>query len=117
MCVEYVQPVPFEQVIDWMSKGILSPVIYRPLFDHLRLVTCRTFETPAANTIPLFAQDAEYVKEIYGERAAELVLGDRAPDRIVDVLRRTEHYTEIVREIRRQLAENHSYTARLQELV
>ena len=115
--VEVMPAIPVEQVIPMMSKGIFNPVLIRPLFDHLRLVTCRTFETPAANTIPLFAQDAEYVKEIYGERAAELVLGDRASDRILDVLRQPEHYAEIVREIRRQLAEKHSYTARLQELV
>jgi hypothetical protein len=51
MGVEFVQPIPFEQVIDWMSKGIFSPVIYRPLFSHLRLVTCRTFETPAAPVV------------------------------------------------------------------
>ena len=108
--VEVMPAIPVEQVIPMMSKGIFNPVLIRPLFDHLRLVTCRTFETPAANTIPLFAQDAEYVKEIYGERAAELVLGDRASDRILDVLRQPEHYAEIVREIRRQLAEKHSYT-------
>ena len=60
----------FDQVIDWMGRGIFSPVIYRPLFDHLRLVTCRTFETPAANTIPLFCQDQAYIREIYGEVAA-----------------------------------------------
>jgi len=29
-----------------MSKGVFMPVIYRPLFDHLQMVTCRTFETP-----------------------------------------------------------------------
>jgi hypothetical protein len=115
--VEVMPAIPVEQVIPMMSKGIFNPVLIRPLFDHLRLVTCRTFETPAANTIPLFAQDAEYVREIYGERAAELVLGDRASDRILEVLRHPEHSAEIVREIRRHLAEKHSYTARLRELV
>ena len=51
-----------------MGEGV-QPGLYRPLFDHLRLVTCRTFETPAANTIPLFAQDAAFVEEIYGPEA------------------------------------------------
>jgi hypothetical protein len=91
-------------------------VLLRPLFSHLRLVTCRTFETPAANTIPLFAQSADYVREIYGERAVELVLGDRPTEQIADVLSRPEHYAEIVQDIRRYLAEHHSYAARLQEL-
>jgi hypothetical protein len=115
--VEVLPPVPVDQVIPTMSKGVFNPVLIRPVFDHLRLVTCRTFETPAANTIPLFAQDADYVTEIYGERALELVLGEGASDRILDVLRRPDYYAEIVREVRRHLAERHSYAVRLQELV
>ncbi len=52
--VAVTPPVRFDQVIASMSQGVFTPVIYRPLFEHLQLVTCRTFETPAANTIPLF---------------------------------------------------------------
>ena len=68
---------------------------------------------------PLFAQDAEYVKAVYGEHAMDLVLrdGQAATEQILDVLRRPEAYAEIVRDIRRHLAEKHSYVARLQELV
>ncbi len=115
--VELMPPVTVEEVIPTMSKAVFNPVLIRPLFDHLRLVTCRTFETPAANTIPLFAQSADYVKEIYGSGAADLVLGDNASEQILDVLRRPEHYAGIVLDIRRHLAEHHSYSARLQELV
>jgi hypothetical protein len=118
MGVEFVQPVPFDQVIDWMGKGVFSPVIYRPLFSRLRLVTCRTFETPAANTIPLFGLDVTYVKEIYGERATELVLPEEgAAEKVADVVRRPEYYAEIVKGIRKHLAEEHSYAARLRQLV
>jgi hypothetical protein len=118
MGVEFIPPVSFEQVIGWMSKGMLSPVIYRPLFSHLGLVTCRTFETPAANTIPLFGLDMAYVREIYGECAAELVLPTQhADEKIADILRRPEHYAEIVTGIRAQLAKKHSYEARLRELI
>lgn len=118
MGVEFVQPVPFEQVIPWMSKAVFSPVIYRPLFSFLRLVTCRTFETPAANTIPLFGLETEYVTEIYGERAIELVLPEQDPEeKVGDIVRRPEYYAQIVVEIRRHLAEKHCYTARLQELM
>lgn len=116
--VEVMPPVRFDQVIDYMGKGIFSPVIYRPLFDQLRLVTCRTFETPAANTLPLFGQDAEYVEEIYGEEAVELVLPDERPhEKILDLLCRREYYTAIVKRIRHQLAEKHPYAARLRELI
>jgi hypothetical protein len=118
MGVEFIPPVPFEKVIPWMSKAVFNPVIYRPLFNHLRLVTCRTFETPAANTIPLFGLDEEYVAEIYGEEASELVLPRDDPDqRIADVMRRPDEYAEVVSRIRRHLAERHSYRARLQQLV
>src|SRR5262245_46595304 len=62
--VQVVPPVRFDEVIGWMSRGVFSPVIYRPLFDHLQLVTCRTFETPAANTIPLFCQEPRFVSDV-----------------------------------------------------
>jgi hypothetical protein len=120
MHVEFVPPCPFDRVIDWMSAGILSPVIYRPLFSQLRFVTCRTFETPAANTIPLFGLAEEYVKEIYGDDACELVLPEdreAAEARVADIVRRPEHYGDIVMGIREHLAKNHSFEVRLQELI
>lgn len=116
--IEVGPPVHFEQVIDSMSKGMFTPVIYRPLFDHLRLVTCRTFETVAANTIPLFGQHPDFVAEIYGERARELVLPGEAPhEKILDLLGRPDYYAGIVVEMRRRLAEQHSYAARLRRLI
>ena len=117
--IELCGPITVDQVIPTMGTAIFNPVLIRPLFNHLSLVTCRTFETPAANTIPLFAQDADYVRAIYGERAVELVLRDgaAASEQILDILRRPEAYTQIVRDIRQHLAEKHSYAVRLQELV
>jgi hypothetical protein len=116
--VEVLPPIRFDQVVPSMGKGVFTPVIYRPLFDHLRLVTCRTFETPAANTIPLLAQDEAFVEEIYGEQAVELVLPSKgAEEKILDLVRRPEYYKSTVRNIRRHLAENHSYSSRLHELV
>jgi hypothetical protein len=81
-------------------------------------VTCRTFETPAANTIPVFGLDPDFVEETYGARARALALPVDAPEKLMcDVVQHPERYTELVEEIRRHLAEKHSYTARLQELV
>jgi hypothetical protein len=120
MGVEYVAPIPFDQVIDWMSKGRVSPVIYRPLFSHLRFVTCRTFETPAANTIPLFGLDPEYVREIYGDPAVELALpGDleAARQKVADIVDRPQRYADIVDGIRARMRAVHSFKARLQEMV
>jgi hypothetical protein len=115
--VEVMPAVPVDQVINCMSRGIFNPVLVRPLFNYLRLVNPRMFETPAANTIPLFGLDAEYVQEIYGADALGLVLADDASDRIADVTRRPEHYAQIVKGIRHHLAEKHSYKVRLQELI
>jgi hypothetical protein len=116
--VEVLPPVPFDQVVPMMGRGVFSPVVYRPLFDHLRLVTCRTFETPAAGTIPLFAQTPEYAAEIYGVEAVALTLPSEAPEeKIEDLLRRPRHYAAVVEGVRRRLAEQHSYAARLRTLV
>jgi len=81
-------------------------------------VTCRTFETPAASTIPLFGLDAGYVRELYGQPAAELLLPAESPsDKILDIVERPEYYAEIVTGIRSRLAAQHSYSVRLQQLV
>jgi hypothetical protein len=116
--IETMPPIPYPQVPATMSKAVFNPVMYRPLFECLEMVTCRTFETPAAATIPLFLLDPGYVREIYGNRAAELLLGDEKPyDRILDVLDRPEHYAEIVREIRQDFGRRHSPEERMRELI
>jgi hypothetical protein len=116
--VEVMPAIHFSRVIEGMGKGVFMPVIYRPLFDHLGLVTCRTFEAPGANTIPLFTQDARFIEEVYGEDALELALFEGRPEeRIIDVLRRPDWYARIVEKIRRRLAERHSYAMRVEQLV
>ncbi len=117
--VEAIAPVPFSQVIAAMSSGVLNPVVYRPLFEKLGNVTCRTFETPAAGTIPVFVLNRDYVRAIYGDAAAEeLVLPQERPqDKIADVLRRPGHYAEIVEGIRREFRQLHSPEARLRQLI
>jgi hypothetical protein len=116
--IETMPPIPYPQVPDTMSRGVFNPDIYRPLFERLGMVTCRTFETPAAGTIPLFILDADYVRTIYGESAAELVLDEERPEaKIIDVLTRPEHYSGIVQRIRDSFAVRHSPEARLSELI
>lgn len=116
--IEVMPPVPYREVIATMGRGIFNPVVYRPLFERLGMVTCRTFETPAAATIPLFLLEPEYVRSIYGESCRELVLGgSMGHEKIRDVLRRPEHYAAMVRAIRADFAERHSPQARLRELI
>jgi glycosyltransferase involved in cell wall biosynthesis len=116
--VETLPAVPYQKVAATINKGVFNPVVYRPLFECLGMVTCRTFETPAAGTIPLFLLDRDYVVEIFGERATPLVLDDEhVHDRIADVLARPEHYADIVMAIREDFRVQHSPEARLRELV
>lgn len=116
--VEVGPPVRFDAVIGSMGKGIFSPVMYRPLFDHLQLVTCRTFETAAANTIPLFTQQPDFVKEVYGADAVELVLPDQRPhEKIADVVQQPDRYVDILRSMRRHLRTRYSYARQLQDLI
>jgi hypothetical protein len=116
--VEALPAVPYGRVTETINKGVFNPVVYRPLFEHLGLVTCRTFETPAAGTIPLFLLERSYVSEIFGERATQLMLEEEHEhEKIIDVLERPERYAEIVMSIREDFARRHSPEARLRELV
>lgn len=116
--VEALPAVPYQQVAATINKGVFNPVVYRPLFECLSLVTCRTFETPAAGTIPLFLLDRSYVAELYGEPATELVLdGAQAHEKIADVLERPDYYAGIVMDIRAAFRRLHSPDARLRELL
>lgn len=118
MGVEVTEPIPFDQVIGWMSKAVFNPVIYRPLFSELGFVTCRTFETPAASTIPLFGLSSEYVRQIYGPEAEDLVLapGDEE-EKVLSIVSQPDHYAEIVRGVREHLATEHSYERRIKDLI
>jgi hypothetical protein len=118
LAVEAMPSVRFAEVIGWMSKATLNPVLLRPIFAHLRFVTPRLFETPAANTIPLFVLDEGHVQEIYGEEAVELLLPEDDPqEKILDIVRRPERYRSVILGVRRHLAEQHSHAARLQQLI
>jgi len=116
--VEIIPPVPFQEVIDWMSRAVFNPVIYRPLFDELSFVTCRTFETPAAGTIPLLGLDETYVREVFGPGAEALILPrDRPEDLIVDMVEHRDRYADVVEGIRRHMRKNHDFETRVRDLV
>jgi hypothetical protein len=51
--VETKPPIPFHEVIGLLGQARFAPIIHRPLFNELGLVTVRTFETFCADTIPL----------------------------------------------------------------
>jgi hypothetical protein len=115
--VEVLPPVPFETVIDWMGKAMFNPVITRPTFGALRLVTPRFFETPAANTIPVFGLEPGHVAEIYGPDAAELALRDDGGQMFIDMMCRPQHYSRLLSSIRHHLTTYHGQIVRLRELI
>ena len=59
-----------------VSKRRFSPVIQRPLFNHLGIVTNRTFETFCSDTVPLLMLPEQLIESIYGPAARMLALGD-----------------------------------------
>jgi hypothetical protein len=87
------------------------------LFNHLGLVTNRTFATFYADTIPLLLLPAEMVQSTYGPDAARLAPADDVTSWLKDAMRRPEHYWEAVLKTRAYLAEHHSYQRRFQELL
>jgi hypothetical protein len=110
-------PVAFDEVIELTSKARFSPVFHRPLFKQLGFVTNRTFETFCADTLPLLMLPPEQVEAFYGPQALLLTPGDDVAGRVDDMLRHPEPYWKAVLETRASLADRHSYTRRLEELV
>jgi hypothetical protein len=110
-------PVPFDEVVDTLGRGRFTPIVHRPLFNHLGLVTNRTFETFCADTIPVLLLPPELVESLYGSDALRLVPGDDVGGHFVDALRRPEVYWDAVLATRAHLATHHSFETRFQELL
>src|SRR5207245_7005107 len=109
MGVEIKGNISFDQVIPFVSQARFCPVIHRPLFNHLGIVTNRTFETFCSDTVPLLMLPEETVREIYGESALPLMPGEQLRNRLSDMMRHPEVYWEAVLRTRSYLAEHHSY--------
>ena len=116
--IDVFPPIKFSEVIKQMNKGVFNPVIYRPLFDKLNFVTCRTYETFAANTIPLFTYKNKSHLSIYGENETDVFLIGKNPQKkILDVMKNQEKYIKIARNVRSKLKNEHSHDVRLKELI
>jgi len=115
--VETLPPIPFNEVVEFVGQARFSPIFHRPLFNHLRLVTNRTFETFYADTISLLMLPDELIEPIYGPNARPLAPGDDVAGRLHDMMRRPEVYWDAVLKTRSYLAEHHSYGQRFKELL
>jgi hypothetical protein len=115
--VERREPIPFAEVRGFLGNARFSPIIHRPLFNNLGLVTNRTFETFLADTLPLVMLPREMAEAIYGPDVLPLVPGDDIAGRLTEMLRDPEPYWDAVLRVRAHLASQHSYEQRLSELV
>lgn len=114
--VETCGPVPFGEVVGLLSAGRVSPVLHRPLFRRLGLVTNRTFETFCADTVPLLLLPPDFVEAVYGPAALALAPGEDLAAFVQGMLDRPEPCREALRATRDYLARHHSYEQRFQEL-
>jgi hypothetical protein len=110
-------PVAFTDVIGAMSAGRINIFTQRPFLAHARHLTLRYFEEFCADTIPLLLLDRDLAEAVYGPAARELVLRGRVAEKLLDALRRPDHYRGVVEEVRRHLLVHHSYRRRVEELV
>ena len=115
--VERRDPIPYAEVRDFLGNARFSPIVHRPLFNSLGLVTNRTFETFVADTLPVVMLPRELAQSIYGPDVDRLVPDEDVAARLTDMVRDPEPYWEALLRVRAHLAEHHSYEQRLRELV
>jgi hypothetical protein len=110
-------PVSYTDVIRTMSTGRINIFTQRPFLAHVKHLTLRYFEEFCADTIPLLMLDDDLAEAVYGPAGLELTLPGRVAEKILDALKRPDHYRGIVEDVRRHLLTHHSYRRRVEELV
>jgi hypothetical protein len=110
-------PVPYTEVIRKMSTGRVNIFTQRPFLRYVKHLTGRYFEEFCADTIPLLMLEADLAEAVYGPAGRELTLPGRVAEKLLDALRRPDHYRGLVEEVRRHLLAHHSFRRRVEELV
>jgi hypothetical protein len=108
--------VRFDKALGYLSQSKFAPIIHRPLFRQLGLVTVRTFETFHADTIPVLMLPKPFVEAIFGPAALALVPGDDVAGFLTKATAEPEPYWDAVIKTRAHLAAHHSYARRFEEL-
>lgn len=114
--IKVLKSAPYGKVEYTMSKGLLNPILVRPILNHMGFITPRMFETFNADTVPLIPSYFTHSAELYGNYSSKLKIPDN-PEDINTILDSYDEYLEITKEIRRMLKAKHSYEVRLRELV
>jgi hypothetical protein len=114
--VEIRQGIRFDQIVDLVTQGRFAPILHRPLFRDLGLVTNRSFETFYADSIPILMLPEDFVESIYGRAALKLVPGEHLAAHLSAVMDDPEPYWDALLKTRQHLAEAHSYRNRFGQL-
>jgi hypothetical protein len=109
--------VPYTDVIRTMSSAKINIFTQRPFLAHAKHLTLRYFEEFCADTIPLLMLKDDLAEAVYGPAGRELTLPGRVAEKILDALKRPDHYRDVVEDARRFLMAHHSYRRRVEELV
>jgi hypothetical protein len=115
--IETTTAVMYSEVVQTMSTARINIFTQRPILSHLKHLTLKYFEIFYADTIPLLMLPDDLVEAVYGPAARELTLPGRVAEKVLDALRRPDHYRGLVEDVRRHLAAHHSWERRLDELV
>lgn len=115
--IEILDPAPYGHLEEAMSRGLLHPILVRPILNDLRFVTPRMFETLAADTIPLIPAYFTHATKLYGDEIKQLTLSDNPAGLIMKILDNYDKYRKLTRDIHETLKRKHSYEARLAELL
>jgi hypothetical protein len=115
--IKVTNAVMYHDVIHTMSTARINIMTQRPVLSHLRHLTLKYFEIFCADTIPMLMLEEDHAVAVYGPAARELVLTGRVAERLLDALRRPDHYKGVVAEVRKHLVTNYSYDKLMGELV
>ncbi len=116
--VEVHPPAPYGDVETTMSRGLINPILIRPVLNGLHLATPRMFETFVADTVPAIQKElSDNALTLYGEDAQALCLSDDPASDILRILDDYAHFQRLSHDIRERLMAEHSYHVRLAELL
>ena len=115
--IQTPKAVMYHDVIQTMSTARINIFTQRPVLRHLKHLTLKYFEIFCADTIPLLMLDGDHAEAVYGPAARELILSGRVAEKLLDALRRPDHYRGVVEDVRRHLVAHYSYDRRVEELI
>jgi hypothetical protein len=115
--IQMPKAVMYHDVIQTMSTARINIFTQRPVLRRLKHLTLKYFEIFCADTIPLLMLDSDHAEAVYGPAGRELTLPGRVAEKLLDALRRPDHYRGVVEDVRRHLTEHYSYNQRVEELV